>query len=144
MLLQSRASAPFGTVCKVSDFGLSRVLNAGATHRSTRTFGTLTHTSPVRGRRALWGRVLVDCRCPSWRLLWLPPLHHAPASCCDLACSVATRLLLHAPAYHPQEVLRLGKMSPAADVYSFGERSQPVLCVVVQEAAAEQGLGSRL
>ncbi|KIZ00671.1 hypothetical protein MNEG_7293 [Monoraphidium neglectum] len=64
VLLQSRSEAPYGYVAKVSDFGLSRVLNAGATHRSTRTFGTITHMGP--------------------------------------------------------EVLRLGKISPAADVYAFG------------------------
>lgn len=31
---------------KISDFGLSSQLLAGATHRSTRTTGTITHTAP--------------------------------------------------------------------------------------------------
>lgn len=33
-------------VAKVADFGLSRALREGETHRSTRTVGTLTHMSP--------------------------------------------------------------------------------------------------
>ncbi|KAI8469231.1 MAG: kinase-like domain-containing protein [Monoraphidium minutum] len=64
VLLSRDASAPHGAAARVSDFGLSRVMSAGATHRSTRTLGTITHCGP--------------------------------------------------------EVLRLGKMSPAADVYAFG------------------------
>ena len=62
-LLASAPSAPFGAAAKVSDFGLSRALNPGATHRSTRTCGTVTHQAP--------------------------------------------------------ELLRLGKLSAAADVYAF-------------------------
>jgi serine/threonine protein kinase len=64
VLLASRPGGYFGVVSKVSDFGLSRVLSAGATHRSTGTLGTITH--------------------------------------------------------QPPELLRLGKMSPAGDVYAFG------------------------
>jgi len=64
VMLASKPGGAFGMVCKVSDFGLSRVLNAGATHRSTGTLGTITH--------------------------------------------------------QPPELLRLGKMSPAGDVYAFG------------------------
>jgi len=64
VLISSCPTSPYGFVSKVSDFGLSRCLNPGATHQSTKTFGTITHQSP--------------------------------------------------------EMLRLGKLSSAADVYSFG------------------------
>lgn len=33
---------------KVSDFGLSRVMNEGATHHSTHTMGTITYQAPGR------------------------------------------------------------------------------------------------
>ncbi|KAI8466992.1 MAG: hypothetical protein J3K34DRAFT_524069 [Monoraphidium minutum] len=64
VLLASSTAAPFGLIAKVADFGLSRMLKVGQTHRSTRTVGTVTH---------------------------MPP-----------------------------ELLRLGKLSPAGDVYAFG------------------------
>ncbi|GBF92133.1 kinase [Raphidocelis subcapitata] len=63
VLLCTSTTAPFGMVAKVADFGLSRMLKVGQTHRSTRTVGTVTH---------------------------MPP-----------------------------ELLRLGKLSPAGDVYAF-------------------------
>lgn len=68
VLLSSNQLAPFGEVAKVSDFGLSRSLNNGQTHRSTRTVGTVSH---------------------------MPP-----------------------------ELLRVGKKSPAGDVYAFGVMSE--------------------
>ena len=68
ILITSHTTAPYGNVAKVSDFGLSRSLKSGQTHRSTRTFGTVNHMSP--------------------------------------------------------EQLRLGKMSPAGDVYAFGIMSK--------------------
>jgi serine/threonine protein kinase len=43
VLLASNSSAPFGLVAKVADFGLSRMLRFGQTHRSTRTVGTVSH-----------------------------------------------------------------------------------------------------
>lgn len=50
-------------VARVTDFGLSRALNTNQTHRSTRTFGTITH---VRRALAVWhppaGRVLMMLR----------------------------------------------------------------------------------
>lgn len=64
VLIKLVQGAPYGRVAKVADFGLSRALNAGQSHRSTRTFGTLNHAPP--------------------------------------------------------ELLRLGRLSPAADLYAFG------------------------
>ena len=46
VLLKSTASDPRGFVCKVSDFGLSRVLDAGSTHVSTRSYGTIAFMPP--------------------------------------------------------------------------------------------------
>jgi serine/threonine protein kinase len=46
VLIKHVLGAAYGRMAKVSDFGLSRALQAGQSHRSTRTFGTLNHTSP--------------------------------------------------------------------------------------------------
>ncbi|WIA08244.1 hypothetical protein OEZ85_007689 [Tetradesmus obliquus] len=64
VLLKSTIYSSFGHVSKISDFGLASRLLDGATHRSTQTTGTISHSAP--------------------------------------------------------EVLTTGRMSPAADVYSFG------------------------
>ncbi|GBF97019.1 hypothetical protein Rsub_09492 [Raphidocelis subcapitata] len=54
VLLTASPAAPFGATAKLSDFGLSRVLASDATHRSTRSVGTITHCSPelLRSGRA--------------------------------------------------------------------------------------------
>uniref|UniRef100_A0A383VPR0 Protein kinase domain-containing protein n=1 Tax=Tetradesmus obliquus TaxID=3088 RepID=A0A383VPR0_TETOB len=64
VLLKSTIYSSFGHVSKISDFGLASRLLDGATHRSTQTTGTISHSAP--------------------------------------------------------EVLTTGRMSAAADVYSFG------------------------
>ena len=46
VLLRSTASDPRGFVAKVSDFGLSRVLDARASHVSTKTYGTVRAMPP--------------------------------------------------------------------------------------------------
>jgi serine/threonine protein kinase len=46
VLIKHVQGAPYGRVALVSDFGLSRALQVGQSHRSTRTFGTLNHTPP--------------------------------------------------------------------------------------------------
>lgn len=46
VLIKLVQGAPYGRVAKVADFGLSRALNAGQSHSSTRTFGTLNHAPP--------------------------------------------------------------------------------------------------
>lgn len=46
VLIKHLQGAPYGRVALVSDFGLSRALQVGQSHRSTRTFGTLNHTPP--------------------------------------------------------------------------------------------------
>ena len=54
VLLTASPASPYGAVAKLSDFGLSRALASDVTHRSTRTFGTVTHCSPelLRSGRA--------------------------------------------------------------------------------------------
>jgi serine/threonine protein kinase len=46
VLVASDPERPFGCCAKVSDFGLSRALALGASHLSTRTYGTVTHMAP--------------------------------------------------------------------------------------------------
>jgi serine/threonine protein kinase len=46
VLLARDPSAPHGCTAKVADFGLSRALAMGASHLSTRTYGTVTHMAP--------------------------------------------------------------------------------------------------
>ncbi|KAF8066204.1 ycf42 [Scenedesmus sp. PABB004] len=72
VLIKLEAGAPYGRVAKVSDFGLSRSLAGGQSHRSTRTMGTLNHCAP--------------------------------------------------------ELLRLGRLSPAGDVYAFGVLMWELYC----------------
>lgn len=69
VLLKSTATDPRGFMCKLADFGLSRVLDLDMTHISTHTYGTIS--------------------------------------------------------YMPPELLSQGKMTRAADVYSFGMLSKP-------------------
>lgn len=68
VLLKSTATDPRGFMCKLADFGLSRVLDLDMTHISTHTYGTIS--------------------------------------------------------YMPPELLSQGKMTRAADVYSFGMLSK--------------------
>ncbi len=68
VLLKSTATDPRGFMCKLADFGLSRVLDVDMTHISTHTYGTIS--------------------------------------------------------YMPPELLSQGKMTRAADVYSFGMLSK--------------------
>jgi serine/threonine protein kinase len=46
VLVASAPGSPYGCVAKVADFGLSRALVRGASHLSTRSYGTVTHMSP--------------------------------------------------------------------------------------------------
>ncbi len=71
VLLKSTATDPRGFMCKLADFGLSRVLDLDMTHISTHTYGTIS--------------------------------------------------------YMPPELLSQGKMTRAADVYSFGMLSKLLL-----------------
>lgn len=64
VLLKHEPAAPFGHLAKVSDFGLSKTMTTGQSHRSTKTLGTFNRAPP--------------------------------------------------------ELLRLGRLSPACDMYAFG------------------------
>ncbi len=46
VLLSSDPADPYGCRAQVADFGLSRALSQGASHLSTRTYGTVTHMAP--------------------------------------------------------------------------------------------------
>eukprot|EP00882_Tetradesmus_deserticola_P014412 GHRQ01015324.1.p1 GENE.GHRQ01015324.1~~GHRQ01015324.1.p1 ORF type:complete len:164 (+),score=56.91 GHRQ01015324.1:299-790(+) len=46
VLLSVSPTSPYGRVAKVTDFGLSRALGSGQTHRSTHTLGTVSHMAP--------------------------------------------------------------------------------------------------
>eukprot|EP00775_Hariotina_reticulata_P006812 gene6812-7028_t len=63
-MLKQQQGVPYNQIAKVTDFGMSRSLNVGQSHKSTRTLGTVSHMAP--------------------------------------------------------EQLRLGRLSPACDVYAFG------------------------
>ncbi len=43
VLLKSTTTDPRGFLCKLADFGLSRVLDMDATHISTKTYGTISY-----------------------------------------------------------------------------------------------------
>lgn len=46
VLLKSTATDPRGFMCKLADFGLSRVLDLDMTHISTHTYGTISYMPP--------------------------------------------------------------------------------------------------
>ncbi|KAF8067305.1 Bmx [Scenedesmus sp. PABB004] len=46
VLLKNDINAPHGQSARISDFGLASTLLEGATHRSTATVGTISHTAP--------------------------------------------------------------------------------------------------
>ncbi|WIA36739.1 hypothetical protein OEZ86_008009 [Tetradesmus obliquus] len=46
VLVSSGSTAQYGLVAKIADLGLSRVVKQHATHRTTRTVGTLSHQPP--------------------------------------------------------------------------------------------------
>ncbi len=46
VLVAAEPGRPFGCCAKVRDFGLSRALALGASHLSTRSYGTVTHMVP--------------------------------------------------------------------------------------------------
>lgn len=46
VLLCTAPASPYGRLAKVTDFGLSRALASGQTHRSTHTLGTVSHMAP--------------------------------------------------------------------------------------------------
>lgn len=46
ILLCVAPTAPYGRTAKVADFGLAKVYEAGETHKSTKTLGTISHMAP--------------------------------------------------------------------------------------------------
>jgi serine/threonine protein kinase len=90
-------------MAKVSDFGLSRALQAGQSHRSTRTFGTLNHTAPELlrlGRLSPAGGQHV-CRLGLAIVVGSPCLVYADGSCAlcqsHLRRHVIVQIMLDAP-----------------------------------------------
>lgn len=85
VLIKLMHGAPYGRMAKVSDFGLSRALQAGQSHRSTRTFGTLNHTppellrlgrlSPAGGRDRATTGLAFELRQESFQPFGLPAAH---------------------------------------------------------------------
>lgn len=43
VLVSSSTTAQFGMVAKLADLGLSRVIKQHSTHRTTATYGTMSH-----------------------------------------------------------------------------------------------------
>ena len=43
VLVSSSSTAQFGVVAKLADLGLSRVIKQHSTHRTTATYGTMSH-----------------------------------------------------------------------------------------------------
>jgi serine/threonine protein kinase len=110
--------------CKLGDFGMSRLLESGTTHMSTQTYGPRP-PPPLR-----------DACAPPRRPPAAAPALHGTACVGQAACLLqpGRSALPGAPgarrarppggaagtvAYQPAELLRDGRLSPAADVYSF-------------------------
>jgi serine/threonine protein kinase len=95
VLLKQQQGAPFGHVCKVTDFGMSRCLGVGQSHRSTRTLGTVNHTSPELlrlGRLSPAGGRRSDCKACSVAC-------GAGALLCGLTAKLAVLLVEQAHCY---------------------------------------------
>jgi serine/threonine protein kinase len=61
ILLCVAPTAPYGRTAKVADFGLAKVYEAGETHKSTKTLGTVSSSSASSARHML-----------SCSLVWTP------------------------------------------------------------------------
>ena len=51
---QHDSAAPL--ICKLADFGLSRIMSADASHLTTRTYGTISHMPPELLRNGIMSR----------------------------------------------------------------------------------------
>eukprot|EP00878_Enallax_costatus_P005213 GHUV01005479.1.p1 GENE.GHUV01005479.1~~GHUV01005479.1.p1 ORF type:complete len:661 (+),score=159.36 GHUV01005479.1:2184-4166(+) len=58
VLLTTSVTAPYGRIAKITDFGLSRAMATGETHRSTHTLGTVSHMAPELLR---YGKMAPTC-----------------------------------------------------------------------------------
>ena len=100
VLLKSTTTDPRGFLCKLADFGLSRVLDMDATHISTKTYGTisympaellsqgkLTRSADVYSF-AMLSECAVACCHPSTALFQACTMRRqSPAMCAQLCCA---------------------------------------------------------
>lgn len=147
ILLCVSPSSPYGRTAKIADFGLARMYAAGETHKSTRTLGTVSSPCVAcwgRAYPALFnahvtagmaglghqlsehcGAVVCKDRLSLLCSAELDPAKQINKTCCKGA-STKHRAVYCVPRMCPQinhmapELLRFGKASAAADVYSFG------------------------
>ena len=74
VLLKSTATDPRGFMCKLADFGLSRVLDLDMTHISTHTYGTISYMPPELLSQ---GKMTRACDVYSFGMLSESPADHS-------------------------------------------------------------------
>ena len=78
VLLKSTTTDPRGFLCKLADFGLSRVLDLDMTHISTKTYGTISY---MPAELLSQGKMTKQADVYSFAMLSKhPQLHRMPAS----------------------------------------------------------------
>lgn len=83
VLLKSTATDPRGFMCKLADFGLSRVLDLDMTHISTHTYGTISYMPPELLSQ---GKMTRACDVYSFGML---SKYYSPESLLALSCRLS-------------------------------------------------------
>lgn len=129
ILLCVAPTSPYGRTAKVADFGLAKVYEAGETHKSTKTLGTVSSNTLSCSFPCGLLDTETSVRCLLGWTLDIAPRQSLLRGCSGffLECicvtfsaplhlgSTALQISHMAP-----ELLRFGKASAAADVYSMG------------------------
>jgi serine/threonine protein kinase len=119
-----------GVSCKITDFGLSRVLDMNASHISTGTHGEICQRSlsSLCIHSACMHRASANT---DWQMvLWQGFVHWGRPWCLCMSSKPLARACCCRPrpagtiVYMPKELLLSGRMTPATDIYSFGLMSE--------------------
>jgi hypothetical protein len=127
VLLKGSSRDKRGVTCKITDFGLSRVLDLQATHITTGTYGALALVCAcvrVQGMAsaAAAGHMHAASAAPQVVVSDMVA-RCTPATCRCCCCWRAAGTIV----YMPKELLLSGRMTQATDIYSFGLLSEWLL-----------------
>ena len=125
-----------GVSCKITDFGLSRVLDMNASHISTGTHGGICQQSVSPSAFTMQLACMhmtsaVQRSVTDWQMVLRQGfVHWGRPWCLCMSSGPLARACLCRPrpagtiVYMPKELLLSGRMTPATDIYSFGLMSE--------------------